>query len=46
MSYFGDWEMLEPGLTLSGDWRPDPDSAPVERTLTYPTFAAGVARKP
>ena len=46
MSYFGDWELLEPGLVPSGDWRPDPDAAPVERTLTYQTFAAGVARKP
>jgi len=46
MSYFGDWEMLEPGLVPSGDWRPDPDTVPVERTLTYETFAAGVARKP
>jgi hypothetical protein len=46
MSYFGDWELLEPGLVPSGDWRPDPDAVPMERTLTYETFAAGVARKP
>jgi hypothetical protein len=46
MSYFGGWEMLEPGLVPSGDWRPDPHAAQVERTLTYETFAAGVARKP
>jgi hypothetical protein len=46
MSYFGDWELLEPGLVLSGDWRPDPDTVAMERTLTYQTFATGVARKP
>jgi hypothetical protein len=46
MAYFGDWELVEPGLVLSGDWRPDPDTPPVERTPTYNTFAAGVARKP
>ena len=46
MSYFGDWELLEPGLVPSGDWRPDPDTVQVERTLTYETFASGVARKP
>jgi hypothetical protein len=46
MSYFGDWELIEPGLVLSGDWRPDSDTPAVERTLTYNTFAAGVARKP
>jgi hypothetical protein len=46
MSYFGDWELLEPGLVPSGDWRPDPDVAPDERTLTYQTIVAGLARKP
>jgi hypothetical protein len=40
--FFGDWEMLEPGLVPVSAWRPD---APVERPeAAY--YWAGVARKP
>jgi len=40
--FFGDWEMLEPGLVPVSAWRPDAaDEAP--ETAYY---WAGVARKP
>jgi hypothetical protein len=40
--FFGDWEMLEPGLVPVSSWRPD---EPVERPeAAY--YWAGVARKP
>jgi hypothetical protein len=41
-AFFGDWEILEPGVTQTPAWRPDPP-APV--TGTVPMWA-GVARKP
>ncbi|RJL24713.1 SAM-dependent methyltransferase [Bailinhaonella thermotolerans] len=44
-AYFGDFELLDPGLVPLNDWRPDgtePDLPPRNR----PLFAAGVARKP
>jgi hypothetical protein len=46
MPYFGDWELLEPGLVPLPEWRPDAADPPIERTPTYYTFAGGVARKP
>jgi hypothetical protein len=46
MSYFGDWELVEPGLVQPAEWRPDPDDPPVDKTLTYYTVVGGVARKP
>jgi hypothetical protein len=40
--FFGDWELLEPGLVPVSGWRPD---APVDRPeAAY--YWAGVARKP
>lgn len=46
MAYFGDWELLDPGLVPPAEWRPDPDDQPWERNTSYYTFAGGVARKP
>ncbi|MBX6383177.1 MAG: SAM-dependent methyltransferase [Microbispora sp.] len=45
MAYFGDLELLDPGLVPLAEWRPDPDEV-VERGITYHTFVGGVARKP
>lgn len=46
LAYFGDTELLEPGLVPLAEWRPDPGDAPVEQTDTYHTFVGGVSRKP
>jgi hypothetical protein len=43
-AYFGDFEMLEPGLVPLAEWRPDADSA-VAQNLSYYTMIGGVARK-
>ncbi|MGH3250353.1 MAG: SAM-dependent methyltransferase [Trebonia sp.] len=43
-SWFGDWELISPGLVPLGDWRP-----PVAGHVPYPeiqhSFSGGVARK-
>jgi S-adenosyl methyltransferase len=43
-SWFGDWELVSPGLVPLGDWRP-----PVAGQVPYPkihqSFSGGVARK-
>ncbi|GLY93217.1 SAM-dependent methyltransferase [Actinoplanes sp. NBRC 103695] len=44
-AYFGDFEMIEPGLVPLAEWRPG-DEAPAEQTDTYYTMIGGVARKP
>lgn len=44
-SWFGDWELLEPGLVPLPDWRPSP-GIEVERDEFYHGFFGGVARKP
>jgi hypothetical protein len=43
--YFGDWELVEPGLTLISQWRPD---GPHHRTASDADelMLGGVARKP
>jgi S-adenosyl methyltransferase len=41
-AFFGDWEILEPGITQTPQWRPD---APASVTGPVPMWA-GVARKP
>jgi SAM-dependent methyltransferase len=41
-AFFGDWEILEPGVTQTPEWRPDPPGPP---TGAVPMWA-GVARKP
>ncbi len=44
VSWFGDWEMLEPGFVSLQDWRPSP-GAFVKRDEVYHSFFGGVARK-
>ncbi|RJL35848.1 SAM-dependent methyltransferase [Bailinhaonella thermotolerans] len=45
LEYFGDFELLDPGLTLLNEWRPTGDEPGLPPVL-HNTFAAGVARKP
>ncbi len=44
LAWFGDWELLAPGLVPLPDWRPDTADPPV-RDSTYHGFVGGVARK-
>ena len=44
-SWFGDWELLEPGVVPLPDWRPEP-GIEVLRDEFYHGFVGGVARKP
>jgi hypothetical protein len=44
-SYFGDWELLEPGVVPMPEWRPDLDGVR-KKDLTHHLFVGGVARKP
>ncbi|HEX6470741.1 MAG TPA: SAM-dependent methyltransferase [Streptosporangiaceae bacterium] len=44
-SFFGDWDMVPPGLVPVVDWRPEPGD-PGKRYLTYRLVLGGVARKP
>jgi hypothetical protein len=45
LAWFGDWEVLEPGLVPLPEWRPDtPGEA--TRNATYYGFVGGVARRP
>ncbi|MDG4766837.1 SAM-dependent methyltransferase [Solwaraspora sp. WMMD406] len=46
LGYFGDFQLLEPGLVPVPEWRTDPDEEPTAQTDTYYTFVGGVARKP
>ena len=41
-AFLGDWEILEPGVTQTPAWRPDPASPPAGPVPMW----AGVARKP
>ena len=44
LAWFGDWELVEPGLVPLPEWRPDgPVSA--ARDATYYGFVGGIARK-
>jgi S-adenosyl methyltransferase len=45
LTWFGDWELLEPGLVPLPEWRPDV-TGQVKRNSTYHGFVGGVARKP
>jgi S-adenosyl methyltransferase len=45
LSYFGDFELLDPGLVPLADWRPEPQDVRPAQTDTYLTFVGGVARK-
>jgi hypothetical protein len=44
-TYFGDFEMVDPGMVPLAEWRPDTEAAP-EQKDTYYTMIGGVARKP
>jgi hypothetical protein len=44
LAWFGDWEMLEPGLVPLPEWRPDVQGQ-TKRNATYYGFVGGVARK-
>jgi hypothetical protein len=44
LTWFGDWELLEPGLVSAVDWRPVFPAHPA-RDPGYQTFAGGVASK-
>jgi SAM-dependent methyltransferase len=46
MGYFGDMDVLDPGLVPLAEWRPDPLDPPLDRSLSYFTFVGAVARKP
>jgi len=43
--YFGDFEVLDPGLVPLADWRPHPGDERPAQIQTYLTFVGGVARK-
>jgi S-adenosyl methyltransferase len=45
LSWFGDWELLRPGLVPLLEWRPPPGLR-IERDELYHSFFGGVARKP
>jgi SAM-dependent methyltransferase len=45
LAWFGDWELLPPGLVPLPEWRPDV-AGQVKRNSTYYGFVAGLARKP
>lgn len=45
MGFFGDLELLPPGLVPLAEWRPDGEEDR-QQTATYHTIVGGVARKP
>ncbi|TDC61529.1 SAM-dependent methyltransferase [Micromonospora sp. KC207] len=45
MGFFGDLELLPPGLVPLAEWHPDAEEIP-RQTTTYHTIVGGVARKP
>ena len=45
LGWFGDWDLLPPGLVPLPEWRPDV-AGRVKRNSTYYGFVAGLARKP
>jgi len=44
VTWFGDWELLEPGLVSMAEWRP-PVSGHIRRDEVYHSSLGGVARK-
>jgi S-adenosyl methyltransferase len=44
LAWFGDWELLEPGLVPLPEWRPDAVGS-IRRDATHHGFVGGVARK-
>ena len=45
LEFFGDWELVEPGLVTTSQWRPDRDHDPQEVAEVRDGLYAGVARK-
>jgi hypothetical protein len=45
LSWFGDWELLDPGLVPVPEWRPVVKGT-TKRNATHYGFVGGVARKP
>jgi S-adenosyl methyltransferase len=45
LQFFGDWELVEPGLVTTSQWRPDRDNDPRETAEVRDGLYAGVARK-
>ena len=45
LAWFGDWDLLEPGLVPLPEWRPDVRGR-TRRNATHYGFVGGVARKP
>jgi hypothetical protein len=45
LAWFGDWELVEPGLVAAVDWRPLFPGHPGARDPGFQTFAGGLARK-
>jgi hypothetical protein len=45
LGWFGDWDLVEPGLVPLPEWRPDQPPGD-DRDATYYGFVGGVARKP
>ena len=45
LQWFGDWELLEPGLVPLPEWRPD-ITGQAARNSTYYGFVGGVAGNP
>jgi hypothetical protein len=43
--WFGDWDLLPPGLVSLAEWRPDPQAV-IEHDENYHSFFGGLARKP
>jgi SAM-dependent methyltransferase len=43
-AFFGDFELVDPGLVALGDWRPNSEAA-AEQKDSYYTMAGGLARK-
>ncbi len=44
LSYFGDFQLIEPGLVPLPEWRPDPHASR-HQNLSHHLFVAGLARK-
>ncbi|MFD0665172.1 SAM-dependent methyltransferase [Thermocatellispora tengchongensis] len=44
LSFFGDLELVDPGLVPVAEWRPEPGEHS-EQGITYHTFVGGVGRK-
>ncbi len=45
-SYFGDFELIPPGLVPLAEWRPDSDAPIDDQLVSYYTMLGGMARKP